>query len=217
MSLQSALAFALAMTLYSLAPGPAIAATLARATQSGMRPAMIFLAGLIIGDALYLLAALAGLASLALSLGPILTYLRIASGLYLVYLAISTWLQSPSSSSPSTSPSSSLPSSPSSTLAREFAVGLAITCGNPKTVLFYLGIMPSILDLERITLLDTAIALAILLIVSYATFAPLCYLAARARLNSAARPRLARTIQKSTAFLLAATGLYLAIDPFFAP
>ena len=42
-----------------------------------------------------------------------------------------------------------------------FAVGVAAVIGNPKAILFYMGVLPGFFDLSRVTALDIA---AILLI-----------------------------------------------------
>lgn len=221
MTLESAIAFTLAMTVFSLSPGPGIAAALAHAVQRGFMPAMALLTGLVVGDAIYLVAAVSGLAALALAFENLLAALRIASGIYLIYLGVQTIRDSKQTLAPAdsalaqnqTKPNSS-PRSPSS-LNKSFLLGVGITFGNPKVVLFYLGLMPSFLDLERMTISDTLIALAILVIVSYATYAPLSYLAISASRNVASG-RWTMLAKRLAGLILCLVGLSIAASPLAA-
>jgi threonine/homoserine/homoserine lactone efflux protein len=65
--------------------------------------------------------------------------------------------------------------------ARVFLGGLAVTMGNPKVMVFYLALLPTFLDLTRITILGYAELVAATLSVLGVVFAAYIGLAARAR------------------------------------
>ncbi|EDY81569.1 translocator protein, LysE family [Verrucomicrobiia bacterium DG1235] len=209
MTLESAIAFSLAMTLYSLSPGPGIAATIAKAVHSGFGAAMALLTGLIIGDALYLVAGVSGLAALALSFEKALIFVRLASGAYLVYLGWTTWRDAaiPLSENPR---QASKFSSSSSTL-KTIALGIGMTFGNPKVVLFYVGIMPSFLELENMTVYDTLAALIILIVVSYLTFGACALLAIKAT-RRAGNNRWSKYARRAAGLALALAGILIASE-----
>ena len=62
-----------------------------------------------------------------------------------------------------------------------FAAGLTVTLGNPKTMIFYLAITPTIVDLKTITLADYGILVALTVVVLLVVLVPYLALAAKAR------------------------------------
>ena len=63
------LAFAAAMFVLAVTPGPGVLATVSRTLVIGFRPSIPFMAGLILGDLVYLLLAIYGLSFAARSMG----------------------------------------------------------------------------------------------------------------------------------------------------
>ncbi len=137
--------FAGALFINSSSPGPSVAALVARVLTSGWRSVMPLLAAMWLGEALWLTAAVFGLSVMAQTFYwafVILKYLGVA---YLLYLAYRMW------TAPSEVREGALPSGDSSW--RLFFTGMAITLGNPKIMVFYLALLPSIVDLARISLM----------------------------------------------------------------
>jgi threonine/homoserine/homoserine lactone efflux protein len=137
--------FAGALFINSSSPGPSVAALVARVLTSGWRSVMPLLAAMWLGEALWLTAAVFGLSVMAQTFYwafAILKYLGVA---YLLYLAYRMW------TAPSEVRDVALPASDSSW--RLFFTGMAITLGNPKIMVFYLALLPSIVDLARISLM----------------------------------------------------------------
>ncbi|RUY15133.1 LysE family translocator, partial [Mesorhizobium sp. M7A.F.Ca.CA.001.13.2.1] len=66
-------------------------------------------------------------------------------------------------------------------LLSSFAAGLTVTLGNPKTMIFYLAITPTIVDLKTITLADYGILVALTVVVLLVVLVPYLALAAKAR------------------------------------
>ncbi|TIN14792.1 MAG: LysE family translocator, partial [Mesorhizobium sp.] len=62
-----------------------------------------------------------------------------------------------------------------------FVAGLTVTLGNPKTMIFYLAIAPTIVDLKTITLADYGILVALTVVVLLVVLVPYLALAAKAR------------------------------------
>ena len=142
MSLSALLVFALALIIAAGTPGPSIAALVARVLTNGFRDVLPFLAAMWLGEAMWLTCAVAGLAVIARSFGMVFIVLKFAGVAYLLFLAWKMWR------APADVQGSDLPSGQSPW--RMFIAGLLVTLGNPKIMMFYLALLPTIIDLSRI-------------------------------------------------------------------
>lgn len=172
MSLTSLLALSAALLVLAATPGPGVFAALARALASGMGPALAVIAGIILGDLAYLLLAIYGLTALATGLGDMFIVVRIAGGLYLIWLGYRLW----------TAPPRPLDAvEPNRRRGRDTLSGLVITLGNPKVILFYAGFLPTFIDPAALSTLDTTLVAGTVVLVIGGTLITYCALAARAR------------------------------------
>lgn len=140
--------FAGALFINSSSPGPSVAALVARVLTGGWRSVMPLLAAMWIGEALWLTAAVFGLSVLAQTFYWAFAILKYCGVIYLLYLAYKIW------TAPSDVNEAELPTNDSSW--RLFFTGMAITLGNPKIMVFYLALLPSIVDLAQISMMDWA-------------------------------------------------------------
>ncbi|HEY0746135.1 MAG TPA: LysE family translocator [Steroidobacteraceae bacterium] len=144
MTLSNLLVFTLALIVAAGSPGPSIAALVARILTNGFREVLPFLAAMWIGEALWLGCAVAGLAVAAQTLGVVFMAIKFIGVAYLLFLAWKMWF------APTQVADSELPKGQSPW--RMFAAGLTITLGNPKIMVFYLALLPTIIDLNRVGL-----------------------------------------------------------------
>ncbi|MFM0247422.1 LysE family translocator [Paraburkholderia sediminicola] len=142
MTLSALLVFALALIIAAGTPGPSIAALVARVLTNGFRDVLPFLAAMWLGEALWLTCAVAGLAVIARSFGMVFIVLKFVGVAYLLFLAWKMWR------APADVQGSNLPSGQSPW--RMFVAGLLVTLSNPKIMMFYLALLPTIIDLSRI-------------------------------------------------------------------
>ncbi len=77
------LAFTIAYFVAVLVPGPGVAAIVARALGGGFWSAVPMIIGILVGDLIYLVFALFGLAAIATLFGPLFIVIRFASAAYL--------------------------------------------------------------------------------------------------------------------------------------
>lgn len=174
MDTTSLVTFALALGLAAAIPGPGIAAVVGRALGSGFRPTLPMMAGLIAGDLVYLSAAALGLGVIAASFGSVFVVVRWLGAAYLVYLAIRLWTAKEGHGLAAVSGTGGALST--------FAAGLAVTLGNPKVILFYLAILPTIVDLGGMTARAFAEMSAVVVLDLVVVIGAYAALAARARL-----------------------------------
>ena len=157
MDIASLTIFVLALALATGSPGPSIAALVARVIARGWRDVVPFLAAMWIGEILWLTLAVSGLSALAESFHFAFLILKYLGILYLLYLAWQMW-NATTGGEPEAMPEKA-------TALGKFAAGMALTLGNPKIMVFYLALLPSLVDL---TLVDLSIW-AVLATVTLAT------------------------------------------------
>jgi threonine/homoserine/homoserine lactone efflux protein len=173
MTVSNLLVFAVALIVAAGSPGPSIAALVARVLSNGLRDVLPFLAAMWLGEALWLGCAVAGLAVVARTLGIVFIALKFIGAAYLLFLAWKMWF------APTQVPDGELPSSQSPW--RMFGAGLTITLGNPKIMVFYLALLPTIVDLNRVGAAAWIELTAIMLVVLVAVDVAWALLAVRAR------------------------------------
>jgi threonine/homoserine/homoserine lactone efflux protein len=172
LDLPTLLVFAAALAVASGSPGPSIAALVARVLTRGPRSVLPFLAAMWIGEALWLACAVFGLALVAQSFQLAFAALKWAGIAYLLWLAWRMWTAPVVAAAP-------LPEAGSAW--RLFGAGLAVTLGNPKIMVFYLALLPSILDLSAVGLAGWAELTAVMALVLIAVDLTWVLVAAQAR------------------------------------
>jgi len=148
MELTSLLIFAGALLVAAGTPGPSIAALVARVVAKGFRDVFPFLAAMWIGEAVWLSMAVFGLAFVAQTFHFAFVVVKWVGVAYLVWLAWKMW------TAPVAVREADMPRAESP--AKLFLAGMAVTLGNPKIMMFYLALLPTIIDLGSVTLLGWA-------------------------------------------------------------
>ncbi|MGV3492200.1 MAG: LysE family translocator [Devosia sp.] len=162
MDLVTLAAFTFAYAVAVFVPGPGVAAVVARALGGGFWAAFPMVLGILVGDLAYLVFALFGLAAIATWFGPVFVVVKWAGALYLLYVAWQFWSAKPGSEQ--------IGARREESAWKTFLAGFALTMGNPKTIVFYLALLPTVIPLDRpITVLGfielTAIVIVVLLII----------------------------------------------------
>lgn len=143
-----------------LVPGPGVAAVVARALGGGFRGAFPMVLGILAGDLIYFMFAVFGLAAIANWFGPVFVVIRWAGAAYLLYIAWKFWTARPGSEQIRPRNDSAW---------KTFLAGFSLTMGNPKTIVFYLGILPTVIPLDQMNPLAflelTVIVVVVLLII----------------------------------------------------
>lgn len=173
MTWDSLLAYAAAMAVFGLTPGPAVLGIVARCLAGGFRAGIAFNLGVVTGDLIFLAAAVYGLSAIAAALGAVFVVVQWLGAAYLVWLGIQLWRSAPV-------PLDAESAAPSGARSGLLA-GLLLALGNPKGILFYGAFLPSFLDVAAVTPTD----MAWLSLVTVTTLSAVNYgyglLAARAR------------------------------------
>lgn len=186
MDASSLIIFAGALLVAAGSPGPSIAALVARVIAGGMRGVLPFLMAMWIGEVIWLSCAIFGLAFIAETFHLAFVVIKYAGVAYLLYLAWKMW----------TAPvpvAQEGKASRAGTGWRLFLTGMAVTLGNPKIMMFYLALLPTIIDLTAVTPAGWAELTLTLVLVLVAVDLAWAAAAARARrlLKSARAMRIA--------------------------
>ena len=154
------LIFSASLLISAGSPGPSIVALVSRVLSRGWRDVLPFLAAMWIGEAIWLGIAVAGLAALAESYYWVFQIIKWIGVAYLLYLAWQMWF------SPSTSKVDETHfGSRSSDRGQMFSAGLLVTLGNPKIMVFYIALLPTLLDMAHVSLIGWASLTAVMFVV----------------------------------------------------
>lgn len=198
------LAFAAALAVAVAIPGPGVFAVVSCAIARGFREALALIAGVIAGDLIYFSLAVCGLAALARTLGGFFIIVKLAGGAYLVWLGLKLWRQRV----PETAAVTAAPE-PGRGFRRNFLAGFFVTIGNPKSIGFYASLLPTFIDLERLSAAEAIAMGAIVFVVVGAIPAVYAFVAARSR-RFLARPAQIRLMNRTAGTVMIGTGLAVA-------
>ncbi len=199
LSLEQAASLFGIMLVAALIPGVSVMTVVARTLQGGLKHGVAATLGIVAGDALYILLAIYGLAILASALGEQFAIVKLLAGVWLLWLGAGLLKASPASLARDRTNDLSLRGS--------FMLGLLITLGDQKAVLFYMGLLPALVDASQLSALD---AIAILLLAVIALSSKLVYAVVLARSDKLlSQPGSLRLINIAAGCILLATGVYL--------
>jgi threonine/homoserine/homoserine lactone efflux protein len=182
-------------------PGPGVAAVVARGMATDTRRTLPFIAGIVLGDLTWFGLVAGGLTVLAQSFQVVFTIIKYAGAAYLLYMAWKMWR------APATPPAEQ-PAVKGEGL-RQTLGGLALTLGNPKTMIFFLAILPQVISLQEMT--PVAVVELCILMATVLTGVMTAYamVAARAR-RFISKPSHMRVINRATGGLMAGVAVAVA-------
>ena len=136
--------FGIALLLNASTPGPSVAALVSRVISNGWRDVAPFVAAMWLGEVGWLTMSVAGLTSLAQTFHAAFVVLKWLGVAYLCVLAWKMW------HAPTSAAADELPRAQNGWSM--FAAGLALTLGNPKIMVFYLAVLPSLVSMDAMNL-----------------------------------------------------------------
>ena len=195
--------YAGALLVLFLTPGPVWLALTARALSGGFHAAWPVALGVVIGDVLWSVLAILGISWILSVYGGFLEALRwVASGIFLFMgvMIIRKADRSIASDSRLTRPG----------MWAGFVAGLAVIIGNPKAILFYMGMLPGFFDLSALGWRDIAAIAALSAVVPLTGNVIMALFIDRAR-RLLTSPRALRRTNLTAGFLLVCVGLVIPV------
>jgi len=202
MALHGLVLFCLTYLLATATPGPGIGAILARVLGRGRQGLAAFIAGYVAGDLIWFTLAATGMAMLARSAHTLFLGIKYAGAAYLLYLAYRLWTSPVKAVDESGTP-------PQESGLRLFLASLTLTLGNPKVVIFFLALLPTVVDLTNMTtlaFLEVAGAMCVIL-TSVLTAYSVAALRARRLFRN---PRAVRWLNRGTGTVMAGAAVAVA-------
>jgi threonine/homoserine/homoserine lactone efflux protein len=201
-TLQQILLYAAGMFALWAVPGPVWVALTARTLTGGFASAWPLAVGVAIGDAVWPLSAIFGLTWIEAIYGDFLTVLRwVAAVIFgIMGLLLLRKTGEVSADGRLTKPGR----------LAGFLTGVAVVIGNPKAILFYMGMLPGFFDLGRINGWDIAVILAVSASIPMIGNLSLALFIGRAR-QLLASPDSVRRINVISGILLITVGIVIAV------
>lgn len=192
------LLFAVPVAAAAALPGPAQGALVARVVAEGSRTVMPFVAGMVIGNSCWLLAAIAGLAALASHYAALFAIVKWVGVAYLLFVAWRMW-------NTPTDPTPRADASP----VRGLLSGALLTASNPKAVLFFGAVLPQAFDVGALSGTDVWIVVALGAAIDLGV--QVTYVMAAARLRRVmVHPARRRVIHRASALTLGGCAALIA-------
>ncbi len=200
MTATSLITYALALFIAAAIPGPGMTAIVARALGSGFRPTLFMGLGLILGDLVYLTAVVLGLAIVAQNFTTPFLIIKYLGAAYLCYIAWKLWTAGLLRQD--------IRAEAGAKAGTAFLSGLLVTLGNPKTMLFYVALVPTLIPLSEVGPRDYAVLVGTTFAVLMAVLLPYILLASKAR-ELLKKPKTLQALNRSAAAILAGTAAYI--------
>lgn len=169
----SLLIFGSTLGAVAVLPGPSISTLVARVLARGPAEVLPFIAGMLLGETVWITCTVWGLTALAHSFQLAFLALKWAGAAYLLWLAWKMW-HAPTEVADGSLPDRAPP-------LRMCAAGIAVTLGNPKIMIFYLALVPTLIDLAHLGVGGWAEMMATAISVLAVVYLGWVALAARAR------------------------------------
>jgi threonine/homoserine/homoserine lactone efflux protein len=199
------LPYAGALAVLAATPGPVVAALIARSATGGVRAAVPLAAGVAVGDVIWPLLAMLGIGVVAGVWASFLLVLRYVGAAILVLMGVQLIRRAEAAGL----------AVAGGGLGREsgwaaFSAGLMVIAGNPKAILFYMGVLPGFFDLTVLTVADIVAVCLISALVPFLGNLAWAALFARAR-AFLADPEAMRRTHVGAGLALIAVGAAIAV------
>lgn len=189
------------MTVAAAVPGPVVLAISARALGSGFRAALPMVLGAAVGDFIVMTLSVLGLATLAQAMGQLFLGVKLAGAAYLVYLGYKIW----------TAPVAEKADEAPLDARRGFLAQVGLSVGNPKTIAFWVALLPTVVDMRGLSLIAYGELAMACFVVTPLVMTLYAGLAARIRrFISGVRAR--KRINKGAALVMAGAGVGVAVS-----
>ncbi|MDT8429842.1 MAG: LysE family translocator [Pseudomonadales bacterium] len=161
LSLETWIIFLSASLALAFAPGPGMLYVLSRTIAGGRKAGMLSTCGTAIGGTVHVIGAAVGVSALLAASQVAFVILKLAGGIFLVYLGLKMILSKHYIEAPTTQ--SSDVSAPTSTSI--LLQGMATEVLNPKTAIFFLAFIPQFVQLQNGSVFAQFIVLGLIVVV----------------------------------------------------
>ncbi len=193
-----------ALLILFLVPGPVWAALIARAMSGGFKAAWPLAAGVVVGDGLWPVLAVFGVTWLVSLYAGFLTLLRMGGAAMLVLMGLALLLK------PARAINDEGLGGAASGPWAAFSTGVLVILGNPKAILFYMGMLPGFFDIRQLNGWDIAAIALVSMTIPFSGNLLLALFLGRAR-NLISSPEALRRVNMGSGIALICVGAVIAL------
>lgn len=201
MDFEILLVFLFGMIILSASPGPGVFSSVSTALSKGFKSSLLFISGLVIGDIFFFILAIIGMSAISKIMGQLFYIIKIIGGVYLIYLGLNIMKHRKDEINFSGDKSSKY---------KTLLSGLLVTLGNPKPILFYASIVPTIIDINRINLYEVMAIIFIISIISFIVIGSYCYLAIMSK-SLLIKKKYQNKVNLTSGMIMIAAGSYIIL------
>lgn len=162
MTFETSLIFAISLILLWIKPGPGQAVKITRALNDGFWPAIYLASGITFGCLIFFFVAVLGLKIITEFFYDLRSILKFIGGAYFIYIGYKglknikegKW-------------AGRVTKTNKQSFVENFGAGLLLTSSNPLDIVYFLGIMPTLVPVGNFTLSDLALGAIILINVAF--------------------------------------------------
>ncbi len=196
------ISYTLALAAAGAIPGPGIAAVVGRSLSEQRHSALSFIFGMALGDVVFLTIAVLGFSFFAQLFAGVFRAIKVAGGLYLLYLAWRFWTADVEQTE--------IKQVAARTPWVTSMSGMAVSLGNPKVIVFYLALLPNVMDLTAVTISDWAVLSILTVAVLFGVLLPYSIAASRLRQLFSNKVKL-RHLNRAAALLIGGAGSLILV------
>lgn len=131
------------MLILAAIPSTSVGLVVARSVTGGFTSGAAVAAGIVLGDLIFVLLAVLGMAALAETLGSLFIVIKYLAGLYLIWLGISLARNRTGTILPTSTKAHQ-------SLIASFLAGLLVTLGDIKAIFFYASLFPVFINIHEL-------------------------------------------------------------------
>ena len=147
------------MAFWTVLPGPGLALVVSRALGAGRRAGFAVITGLVLAVVVFLGIAFVGLLAIAAAMGPMFLVVKYAGAAYLIWRGYRLIVAKDSVVDVETARRGGL--------WQDIGLGLLATLSNPKAILFFGALMPTLIDMTAVAAVDFLVLSSIVAGVSF--------------------------------------------------
>ncbi len=195
--------FAIMLALAAI-PSASVALVVTRSATLGVTNGIAVSAGIVLGDLVFILLALAGLSVMAQAMGSLFMIIKYLGAAYLLWLGYTLLTAKSTIEIPAQN------STGKRSLLASFLAGFMLTLGDIKAIVFYVSLFPVFIDLSSLQIADILIIVAVM-VVSVGSVKLIYAFSALKVASLARRYKLDNAARKTAGGLMVGTGSYLII------
>lgn len=185
-------------------PSASVALVVTRSATLGVTNGIAVSAGIVLGDLVFILLALAGLSVMAQAMGSLFMIIKYLGAAYLLWLGYTLLTAKSTIEIPAQN------STGKRSLLASFLAGFMLTLGDIKAIVFYVSLFPVFIDLSSLQIADILIIVAVM-VVSVGSVKLIYAFSALKVASLARRYKLDNAARKTAGGLMVGTGSYLII------